>query len=66
MFKELLFIEIRDVCEIMLKNIVEPDRPQMTIWRMRIEYRIPKASNTHSEYDIFIDFTLQQLFSEST
>jgi len=25
-------------------NIVEPDRPQMTIWRMRIACRIPKAT----------------------
>jgi len=32
---------------------VEPDGPQMTIWCMRI---IPKATNTHSEYIILIDF----------
>jgi len=24
--------------------------PQMTIWRMRTAYCIPKATNTHSEY----------------
>jgi len=29
------FFENRAVYEIMWKNIVEPDRPQMTIWRMR-------------------------------
>jgi hypothetical protein len=28
--------ENRVVHEIMWKNIVKPDRPQMTIWRMRI------------------------------
>jgi len=28
--------ENRAFYEIMRKNIAEPDRPQMTIWRMRI------------------------------
>jgi len=32
--------------EIMWKNIVQPDRPQMTIWRMRIACWIPEATNT--------------------
>jgi len=32
------------------KNIVEPGRPQMTIWRVRIACWIPKATNTHSQY----------------
>jgi len=30
------------------KNILERGRPQMTIWRMRIAYWIPKATNTHT------------------
>ena len=30
------FFENQVVYEIMWKNTVEPDRPQMTIWRMRI------------------------------
>jgi hypothetical protein len=30
----------------MWKNIAEPDRPQMTIWRMRIACWITKATNT--------------------
>ena len=34
----------------MWKNIVERGRPQMTIWRMRIECWITKATNTHWEY----------------
>jgi len=29
------------VYEIMWTNIVEPGRPQMTIWRMRMAYWIP-------------------------
>jgi len=30
------------------KNTVEPDRPQMTIWRVRVTWWIPKATNTHT------------------
>jgi hypothetical protein len=37
--------------------MVEPDRPQMTILRMRISGCIPKATNTHSQYVKFIDFS---------
>jgi hypothetical protein len=50
----------------MWKNIVEPDRPQVTLWRMRIACWIPKATNTHSEFLIFIVFPLQQCFHERT
>jgi len=49
----------RAVYEIMWKNIVERGRPQLTIWRMRIACWVPKATNTHSEYVIFIAFPLQ-------
>jgi hypothetical protein len=31
-----IFFENRAVCEIMWKNIVEPGRSQVTIWRMPI------------------------------
>jgi hypothetical protein len=44
------FFENCAVYEIMWKNIVEPDGPQMAIWRMRSECWIPKAANTHSQY----------------
>ena len=44
----------------MRKNTVEPDRPQMTIRRMRFACWIPRATNTHSEYVILIGFLLQQ------
>jgi hypothetical protein len=43
-----------------LENTVEPDRPQMAIWHMRIACWIPKATNTDSEYVILIVFSLQQ------
>jgi hypothetical protein len=46
--------------EIMWKNIVQPDRPQMTVWRMCIECWIPKSTKSHSEYVILIAFPLQQ------
>ena len=44
----------------MWKNIVEPCKPQMTIWRMGILCWIPKATNTHSQYVILIALPLQQ------
>jgi hypothetical protein len=51
--KNLLFYEM------MWKNIVERDRPQMTRWRMRIACRIPKAANTHTGCITLIAFPLQ-------
>jgi len=48
----------------MSKNTVDPDRTQIKIWRMRIAFWIPKATNTHSEYVIFIVFPLQQWLHE--
>ena len=50
--------EYRAVYEIMWKNIVGPSRSQMTIWRMRIASRIPKATNTHSECTILYTATM--------
>jgi hypothetical protein len=64
------FFENCVVYEIMRKNIVERGRPQMTIWRMRIECRITKATHTHtrarahSQYVIHIAFPLQQWLQE--
>jgi len=34
------------------------------LWRMRCARRIPKATNTHSEYVIFIAFPTQQWVDE--
>ena len=48
----------------MLKNIAQPGRPQMTTWRLHIACWIPKDTNTHPEYAIFIDFLLQQWLNE--
>jgi len=38
------------------KKILKPDRPQMTIRRMRFTFQIPKATNTQSEYVILLLF----------
>jgi hypothetical protein len=46
----------------MWKNIVQPDRPKK--WRMPIACWITKATNTHSDYEIIIAFSLQQLLHE--
>jgi len=48
----------------MWTNTVEPERPQMTIWRMAIACWIPKATNTLSKYVILIAFLLQQWLHE--
>jgi hypothetical protein len=31
-----------------MKNSVEPDRPQMKIWRMRVAFWVNEATNTHT------------------
>jgi len=54
----------RAVFEIMWENAVQPDRPQMTTWRMRTAWWITKATNTHSQYVILIAFPLQQWLQE--
>ena len=43
------FLDGRAVHEMMWKNIVEPERLQTTIRRMRIACWLPKPTNTHSE-----------------
>ena len=54
------------VYEIMWKDIVQPDRPQTTIRRMRLACWIPKATDAHSEYVTLIAFPLQQWIRERT
>ena len=45
--------ENRVFCEIIWEYVVESDRPQLTIWRMRIACWMTKAMDTYSEYVIF-------------
>jgi len=66
------FFENRSVFEIMWKNMIEPDRPQMTIWCMRSACWVTKTTrararthtHTHSEYVILIAFPQQQRLQE--
>ena len=53
----------RAAYEIPWKNTVQLGRPQLTIWRMRIECWITKAI-THSQCVILIAFPLQQWLHE--
>jgi hypothetical protein len=48
------------IYEIMLKKMVEPDGPQMTIRSMRFACWITTATNIHSEYVTLIAFVRQQ------
>jgi hypothetical protein len=62
LFSIKFFPKNRTVCEIMWRNMVEPDRSQMIdniIWRMRFACWITKATDTHSEYVILIAFLRQ-------
>jgi len=48
------FFENHAFYEVMGKNIVEPDRSQVTVWCRLNACWVPKAINTHSEYVIYI------------
>jgi hypothetical protein len=48
----------RALYEVMWKNIVEPGRPQMTIWCMCIACWLPNTTNTHSKYVRGICFSI--------
>jgi hypothetical protein len=50
--------------KIMWKNNVEPSRPQMTISRTRIACCIPTATNTYSNYLLYIAFPIQKWLKE--
>jgi hypothetical protein len=73
---QLTFPENRAVYELMLKNMVEPERFQMKIWRLRVACRISKATRaqaharartptfTHTQHVILVAFSRQQWFCE--
>jgi len=58
--------ENRTIYQIMLKNMVDPGRAQITIWRMRIACWITKATSTHLEYVIYIPFPVNNDFKNSS
>jgi len=43
-------LENRALYDTMWKNMVEPDRPQISTWRLRVYLLIPTTRNTHSKY----------------
>ena len=47
-----------------VENIVDPERPQMTVWRMCIACWIPRSKSTYSKYIMLIDFLLQQFLQD--
>jgi hypothetical protein len=52
-------------CEIMCKNIVKPGpTDDNTIWRIRFVCCITKATHTHTQYVIPVDFPRQQCLRE--
>ena len=52
------------VYEIIWKNIVQPDRPQMTIWLMRIACWMPRATNAHSQYVMSVVLPLHRMVAQ--
>jgi hypothetical protein len=50
MFNNFFFFLFENLAiyEIMWKNVVEPNRPQITVWRMRIASWLTKATNALS------------------
>jgi len=57
--------ENRAIYKIMLKNSVETERPQLTIWRMRIACWTNKATDALSEHVILIAFPLQNGYTNA-
>jgi len=48
----------------MQQNIIQPDRPQMTIWHMHTACWILIVTNTYLEYATLIGFPLQHWLHE--
>jgi hypothetical protein len=61
--QDFVFPKIMMFFKIMWKNIVQPDRPQMTVWRMDMSGWIHKATNSHSECVIHIAFPRKKWFA---
>jgi len=60
------FFENRAVYEKTWKNIVEWDRPQKKMWRMRVACWIPKTTKKHSVCVILITFLQQWLHERAS
>jgi len=60
MFHNCFFFRKSSVYDATWKNVIDPDRPQMTIWRTRFKFWIPEATKTHSEYVTIIVYPQQR------
>jgi hypothetical protein len=60
------FFQNRAVYEMRKIIVVQRERSQMTIWRMRIACWIPMLTNTHSECAIRMALPLQEWLHECT
>jgi len=49
----------------MWENMVQPNRPQTTIWCMRLAAWITKATDTHWEYVILIALPGQKCYANA-
>jgi len=52
MFTNIFFRYNLAVGEMVWKNVVEPERPKMTIWRIHISRWVPKATN--DKFDVIL------------
>jgi hypothetical protein len=59
-----IFYKNHAICEIMWKNAVQPNRPQMIMWRMHSACWIMKATETRLEYVLLVAFSWQQWLRE--
>jgi hypothetical protein len=59
------FSEDHAVYEITWNNVVKPDTPQMTIWRMGIAFCITETTNIHSKFVMLTAFLLQHLLHKA-
>jgi len=64
MFSNFFFFENLALYEIKCKKFVETYRPHMRVWRMRVAFWIPKATNTQSVCVIPIASRLVQWFTQ--
>jgi hypothetical protein len=58
------YFRISCFCEVMWNHNVQPNRPQMIIWSIRVACWIPRATILDSEYVTLISFPLQQWLHE--
>jgi hypothetical protein len=54
MKKHILWSVTFPVCEMTWKNMVEPERPQMTMWCMRVVCCVSKAIRAHSHAHVLV------------